>query len=66
MPIPQHFIDELIDRVDIVEVIDKSINLKKTGKNFSACCPFHDENTPSFSVNPDKQFFLLFWMWCWW
>ena len=60
MPIPQHFIDELLDRVDIVEVIDKSINLKKTGKNFSACCPFHDEKTPSFSVNPDKQFFYCF------
>ena len=60
MPIPQHFIDELLDRVDIVEVIDKRINLKKTGKNFSACCPFHDEKTPSFSVNPDKQFFYCF------
>ena len=60
MPIPQHFIDELLDRVDIVEVIDKRVNLKKTGKNFSACCPFHDEKTPSFSVNPDKQFFYCF------
>ena len=58
--IPQKFIDDLLDRVDIVEVIDRRVKLKKTGKNFSACCPFHDEKTPSFSVNPGKQFFYCF------
>ncbi|HEY7884653.1 MAG TPA: CHC2 zinc finger domain-containing protein, partial [Cellvibrionaceae bacterium] len=47
--IPQPFIDELLDRVDIVEVIDHRVKLKKTGKNYSACCPFHDEKTPSFT-----------------
>lgn len=58
--IPQSFIDDLIERVDIVEVIDSRVKLKKTGKNYSACCPFHDEKTPSFSVSPDKQFFYCF------
>ena len=58
--IPQKFIDDLLDRVDIVEVIDRRVKLKKTGKNFSACCPFHDEKTPSFSVNPGKQFYYCF------
>ena len=52
--IPQHFIDDLLSRVDIVEVIDKRVKLRKTGKNYSACCPFHQEKTPSFSVEPDK------------
>src|SRR5690554_5507486 len=58
--IPQHFIDDLLSRVDIVEVIDKRVKLRKTGKNYSACCPFHQEKTPSFSVEPDKQFFYCF------
>ncbi len=58
--IPQHFIDELLNRLDIVDVIDRRVKLKKTGKNYSACCPFHDEKTPSFSVNPDKQFYYCF------
>ena len=58
--IPQAFLDTLLDRVDIVEVIDRRVKLKKTGKNYSARCPFHDEKTPSFSVNPDKQFFYCF------
>jgi DNA primase len=58
--IPQSFIDELLDRVDIVEVVDHRVKLKKTGKNYSACCPFHDEKTPSFTVSPDKQFFYCF------
>ena len=58
--IPQKFIDDLLDRLDIVEIIDRRVKLKKTGKNFSACCPFHDEKTPSFSVNPEKQFFYCF------
>ena len=58
--IPQPFIDDLLERVDIVEVIDSRVKLKKTGKNYSACCPFHDEKTPSFSVSPDKQFYYCF------
>lgn len=58
--IPQHFIDELLNRLDIVDVVDRRVKLKKTGKNYSACCPFHDEKTPSFSVNPDKQFYYCF------
>ncbi|MGB0494814.1 MAG: DNA primase [Kangiellaceae bacterium] len=58
--IPQSFINELLARVDIVDVIERRINLKKTGKNYSACCPFHNEKTPSFSVSPDKQFFYCF------
>ena len=58
--IPQRFIDDLLDRVDIVDVIDRRIKLKKTGKNFSARCPFHDEKSPSFSVNPEKQFYYCF------
>lgn len=58
--IPQSFIDELLSRTDIVEVIDKRVKLRKTGKNYSACCPFHQEKTPSFSVEPDKQFYYCF------
>jgi DNA primase len=58
--IPQTFIDDLLDRVDIVEVVDRRVKLKKTGKNYSARCPFHDEKTPSFSVNPEKQFYYCF------
>ena len=58
--IPQTFIDDLIDRSDIVEVINARVSLKKTGKNYSACCPFHNEKTPSFSVNPQKQFYYCF------
>lgn len=58
--IAQSFIDELLSRLDIVEVIDRRVKLKKTGKNYSARCPFHDEKTPSFSVNPDKQFYYCF------
>ncbi|BFM17882.1 DNA primase [Maricurvus nonylphenolicus] len=58
--IPQPFIDDLLDRVDIVDVVDSRVKLKKTGKNYSACCPFHDEKTPSFTVSPDKQFYYCF------
>ena len=58
--IPRPFIDDLLDRVDIVEVIDHRVKLKKAGKNYSACCPFHDEKTPSFTVSPDKQFYYCF------
>ena len=58
--IPQTFIDDLLNRTDIVEVIDKRVALKKTGKNYTACCPFHQEKTPSFSVQPDRQFYYCF------
>ncbi|ODS24861.1 DNA primase [Candidatus Endobugula sertula] len=58
--IPQTFIDDLLERIDIVEVIDNRVKLKKAGKNYSACCPFHDEKTASFTVSPDKQFFYCF------
>ncbi|MFT7490841.1 MAG: DNA primase [Pseudohongiellaceae bacterium] len=58
--IPRAFIDDLIERIDIVEVIDHRVKLKKSGKNYSACCPFHDEKSPSFSVSPDKQFYYCF------
>ena len=56
----QAFLDDLLDRLDIVEVIDRRVKLKKAGKNYSACCPFHDEKTPSFSVNPERQFYYCF------
>ncbi len=58
--IPQPFIDDLLDRVDIVEIIDSRVKLKKAGKNYLACCPFHKEKSPSFSVSPDKQFYYCF------
>ncbi|MEX1056641.1 MAG: DNA primase, partial [Natronospirillum sp.] len=58
--IPQSFIDEVIDRVDIVDVIGHRVKLKRTGKNYSALCPFHNEKTPSFSINPQKQFYYCF------
>ncbi|MDY6942170.1 MAG: DNA primase [Pseudomonadota bacterium] len=59
-PIPQSFIDELLSRVDIVELIDNRVPLKKAGRDFSACCPFHNEKTPSFTVSPSKQFYHCF------
>ena len=58
--IPQHFIDELIARADIVELIGSRVPLKKQGKEYKACCPFHGEKTPSFTVVPDKQFYHCF------
>ena len=58
--IPQHFIDDLIARADIVEVIGKRVPLKKAGREFKACCPFHDEKTPSFTVSPTKGFYHCF------
>ncbi|MBN4079123.1 DNA primase [Beggiatoa alba] len=58
--IPTSFIDELLVRVDIVDVIDSRVQLKKTGREFQACCPFHNEKTPSFTVSPDKQFYHCF------
>ncbi|MBA6418477.1 DNA primase [Pseudomonas neustonica] len=58
--IPQGFIDDLLGRTDIVEVVGARLKLKKTGKNYSALCPFHNEKSPSFSVSPDKQFYYCF------
>ncbi len=58
--IPQHFIDELLARVDIVDLIDSRVPLKKAGKEYKACCPFHQEKTPSFTVSQSKQFYHCF------
>ncbi len=58
--IPAHFIDELIDRIDIVDLINSRVPLKKTGRDYQACCPFHDEKTPSFTVSREKQFYHCF------
>lgn len=58
--IPQDFIDDLIARTDIVEVIGRRVPLKKAGREFKACCPFHDEKTPSFTVSPAKGFYHCF------
>jgi DNA primase len=58
--IPKQFIDDLINRIDIVELIDERVPLKKAGKDYKACCPFHDEKTPSFTVSADKQFYHCF------
>ncbi len=58
--IPRYFIDDLIARTDIIELIDGYVPLKKAGKNYQACCPFHNEKSPSFSVSADKQFYHCF------
>jgi DNA primase len=58
--IPPQFIDELLNRVDIVDLINSRVPLKKAGKDYQACCPFHDEKTPSFTVSRDKQFYHCF------
>ena len=58
--IPQRFIDDLLNRTDIVDVVSSRVQMKKAGKNYTACCPFHKEKTPSFSVSPDKQFYYCF------
>jgi DNA primase len=58
--IPQYFIDQLIARTDIVDVIGTRVPLRKAGKEYKACCPFHNEKTPSFNVVPDKQFYHCF------
>ncbi|HET8832112.1 MAG TPA: CHC2 zinc finger domain-containing protein, partial [Casimicrobiaceae bacterium] len=58
--IPTDFIQTLLGRVDIVDVIDRSVPLKKAGANYQACCPFHSEKTPSFTVSPTKQFYHCF------
>lgn len=58
--IPRQFIDDLLARADIVELIDSRVPLKKAGKNYQACCPFHTEKSPSFTVSQDKQFYHCF------
>ena len=58
--IPRPFIDDLLARTDIVELIDQRVPLKKAGKNYAACCPFHSEKSPSFTVSADKQFYHCF------
>ncbi|MCV2883348.1 DNA primase [Aestuariibacter sp. AA17] len=58
--IPRDFIDDIIARTDIVDIVDNRVRLKKAGKNYQACCPFHNEKTPSFTVSQDKQFYHCF------
>ena len=58
--IPQSFIEDLIDRVDILDFISSRLEIKKAGKNHVACCPFHQEKSPSFTVAQDKQFYYCF------
>jgi len=60
MAIPQHTIDQILDRTDIVELIGQRVKLKKTGRTYSGCCPFHQEKTPSFHVYRDKQYYHCF------
>ena len=60
MAIPQHTIDQILDRTDIVDVIGQYVKLKKTGRTYSGCCPFHQEKSPSFHVYRDKQYFHCF------
>lgn len=58
--IPDHFIEDLLSRVDLVELIDRHVPLKRAGKNYTCCCPFHQEKSPSFTVSPEKQFYYCF------
>ena len=59
-------VDEILSSADIVDIVWEYVNLKKTWKNYTALCPFHNEKTPSFVVSPDKQIFKCFWCWKWW
>jgi len=58
--LPESFIDNLLSRIDLVEIIGTRVALKKQGKDYSARCPFHDERSPSFTVSPSKQFYYCF------
>jgi DNA primase len=58
--LPTQFIDELLARTDLVELIGARVPLKKAGRDYMACCPFHNEKTPSFTVSPVKQFYHCF------
>lgn len=58
--IPESFIQELLARIDVVDIVERHVPLKKAGANYSACCPFHAEKTPSFTVSPSKQFYHCF------
>src|SRR5210317_2223814 len=58
--IPDSFIEELLARSDVVEIIERRVPLKRVGHEYQACCPFHDEKTPSFTVSPTKQFYHCF------
>ena len=58
--IPDDFIQDLLNRVDIVDVVERYLPLKKAGQNYSACCPFHKEKSPSFTVSQTKQFYHCF------
>ena len=60
MALPQHFLDELLARTDIVELVSRYVPLKRKGGSMWGCCPFHHEKTPSFHVEQDKQFFKCF------
>ncbi|MFY0537594.1 CHC2 zinc finger domain-containing protein [Nannocystis pusilla] len=58
--IPDEKLQELRDRIDIVDLIGRYVGLKRAGKNFTACCPFHQERTPSFFVNPERRSYKCF------
>jgi len=60
MKIPEGYINDILSRVDIIDVIDRRVGLKKQGKNYAACCPFHDEKTPSFTAEQTKQMYYCF------